>query len=70
MIEKDRKEKLSMEQKTIMVEMGETRKSISESSLPQIHQTAAEMYELAIRGGFPEEMAKELFTLRIVKDAE
>ena len=54
--------------KMIMVEMGGTRKSIPETSLPKVKQTAEDMYNLAIKGGFSEEMAKELFTLRIVKD--
>ena len=50
--------------------MGGTRKSILESSLPKVQQTAAEMYNLAIRGGFTEEMAKDLFTLRIVSESD
>jgi hypothetical protein len=56
--------------KMIMVEMGGTRKSILESSLPEAQKMAEEMYNLAIKGGFSEEMAKELFTLRIVKEGE
>ena len=52
----------------IMVEMGGTRKSILESSLPEAQKMAEEMYNLAIKAGYPENMAKELYTLRIVKD--
>ena len=59
-----------VQERMIMVEMGGTRKTIPESSLSKVQKTATEMYELAIRGGFPEEMAKELFTLRIVKDEQ
>ena len=59
-----------MDEKMVIVEMGGTRKSIPRASLPKVENTAAEMYELAIRGGFSEEMAKELFTLRIIRDGE
>lgn len=61
---------MAQEQKMLLVEMGGTRKSIPESSLSKVQQTAVEMYDLAIRGGFPEDMAKELFTLRIIKDGK
>ena len=59
---------LHMEKKTITVEMGGTTKIIPETALPKLQETANEMHNLAIRGGFTKEMADKMFTLRIVKE--
>jgi len=57
-----------MEQQMVMVEMGGIRKSVLASQLAEVQKMAQEMYSIALKAGFPEEYAKELFTLWIVKD--
>ena len=57
-----------MDKKMIIVEMGGITKVIPETSYPQLQNTANEMHDLAIRGGFAEEMADKMFTLRIIKE--
>lgn len=54
--------------KRVMVEFNGTRKTILREKLPEAEKMAKEMYNLAIKAGYPEEYAKEHFTLRIVKD--
>ena len=52
----------------IMVQMGGTRKSILASQLQEAQKMAEGMYRLAIQAGYPEQTARELYTLEIVKD--
>ena len=54
----------------ITVEMGGTRKTILRDKLPEAQKMAEEMYALAIKAGYTEEMARKLYTLRIVKDGK
>lgn len=53
----------------ILVEFSGTRKAIRKDKLPEAQQMADEMYDLAIKAGYTEKMAREMYTLRIVKDA-
>jgi len=71
MEETHRKERNSMAQKEwIMVEFNGTRKTILTGKLPEAQKMTEEMYQSALKAGYPENYAKEHFTLRIVKDEE
>ncbi|HBJ16633.1 MAG TPA: hypothetical protein DDY81_02150 [Clostridiales bacterium] len=52
----------------VMVELNGTQKRILREKLPETEKMVKEIYDLAIKTGYPEEYAKEHFTLRIVKD--
>ena len=50
----------------VLAEFNGTRKTILREKLPEAEKMAGEMYDLAIRAGYPEQYAKDHFTLRIV----
>ena len=57
-----------MAQKMITVEFNGTRKSILEEKLPEAQKMAEELYNAALRAGYPETYAKGHFTIQIIKD--
>ena len=52
----------------VLAEFNGTRKTILREKLPEAEKMAEEMYDLAIRAGYPEQYAKDHFALRMVAE--